>query len=130
MEKLTILERNLTFSRALEALKEKKYIKVPEWEGYWFLRSGSIVVKTFDGQELGTPWLKETVLREDWQIVDINKEWENEQRDLILNSFKQTGIHMEPFEGDIIEPKTDLSKYTGEGRLNPDEQDKQNRRNN
>lgn len=70
MSKLKILESNLTFSQALVALKEKKFIKVPEWDGYWFLQGGKIKVMTYDGQITDTPWLEGTVLREDWQIVE------------------------------------------------------------
>lgn len=70
---MIVIEKNLTFSKALEAIKDGKLIKVPEWEGYWFLRGGKIIVKTWDGHELSTPWLYETVLREDWQIVEHEK---------------------------------------------------------
>jgi len=67
----TIIEKNLTFSQALEHLKLGGKIKVPEWTGYWFLRGGKIWVKTFDGKYLDTPWLQETVLREDWQLIEV-----------------------------------------------------------
>lgn len=82
--KLSILEKNLTFSQALEAIKEGKWIKVPEWTGYWFLRGGKLVVKTWEGEELYTPWLLETVLREDWQIVEVDKEWKKEQEKIMF----------------------------------------------
>lgn len=93
MEKLTILQRNLTFSEALQALKEDKLVKLPEYKGYWFLKGGKVTVKTYDGQETTDPWLKETVLREDWQIVEIDKEWEKEQRDLVADIIKSQTIY-------------------------------------
>jgi len=80
MEKLKVLQRNLTFSEALQALKEDKLIKLPEYKGYWFLKGGRVTVKTYDGQETTDPWLKETVLREDWQIVDVDREWYKDQQ--------------------------------------------------
>jgi len=66
---MEVLRKNLTFSDALRELKEGSWIRVPEWTGYWFLRGGKIIVKTWDGKELDTPWLLENVLREDWQVV-------------------------------------------------------------
>ena len=68
MKNLKVLLTNLTFSEALVELKAKKFIKCPEWDGYW--------------------WLEATVLREDWQLVEIDKDWEEEQRNIILNRFK------------------------------------------
>lgn len=68
--KLKIVKSQITFSEALQALKEKKMVKVPEWEGYWFLKGGEIHVKTWDNRELNTPWYHNNVLREDWQIVE------------------------------------------------------------
>lgn len=88
MEKLKILTQHLTFSEALYALKERKWIKVPEWDGYWFLRGGKIIVKTWDGRELDNPWLIETVLREDWQVVEIDPKWEKEQQKIEMEMFK------------------------------------------
>ncbi len=88
MEKLKVLQSNLTFSEALVALKDRKYIKVPEWTGYWFLEGGLIKVRTHNDEVVLTPWLEGTVLREDWQIVEIDVEWENEQRKIILDSFR------------------------------------------
>lgn len=61
--------KNLTFSEALEHLKAGNYIRVPEWRGYWYLEGGKILVRTWDGKTLDSPSLKETVLREDWQVV-------------------------------------------------------------
>lgn len=69
--KLNVIDKHLTFSQALEHLKNGGFIRVPEWDGYWFKRGGKIMVKTWDGQELDTPWLQETVLREDWQFVEV-----------------------------------------------------------
>lgn len=60
---------NLNFGQALEALKNGEKIRVPEWKGYWYLSGGKIIVRFENGEETDTPWLKETVLREDWQIV-------------------------------------------------------------
>lgn len=86
--KLSILHKNLTFSEALEAVKEGKWIKVPEWKGYWFLKGGMIKVMTEDGDVLDSPWLKETIFREDWQIVEIDKVWEKEESYKRLASLK------------------------------------------
>lgn len=89
MEKLKIVATNLTFSTALTALKEGKWIKVPEWEGYWFLKGGQITVKTWDGQELTTPWYHNNVLREDWQIVEVDEEWQKEQQQKFYEAINQ-----------------------------------------
>jgi len=84
MKKLTIVQRNLTFSEALQALKERKWVRCPEWSGYWFLEAGKINVMKHDGTVSTTPWLEATVLREDWQIVEIDKEWQKEQQDQLV----------------------------------------------
>jgi len=67
---MKIVQSNLKFGDALEAMKNGAKIRCPEWEGYWFKRGGRIVVKQYDGNEVMDPWLKETIFREDWQIVD------------------------------------------------------------
>jgi len=72
MNKLRLIRKNLSFGEALEFLKLGGFIKVPEWDGYWFKRGGKIMVKTWDGKELDTPWLEATVLREDWQLVQLD----------------------------------------------------------
>lgn len=68
--KLFIRHKNLTFSDALEWLKLGKWIKCPEWEGYWFMKGGNIWVMTHEGKVVDTPWFEQTVLREDWQVVE------------------------------------------------------------
>ena len=89
MKKLKVLQTNLTFSEALVELKAKKFIKCPEWEGYWFLKGGMVLVFTHDEKIINTPWYNGNILREDWQLVEIDKDWEEEQRNIILESFKQ-----------------------------------------
>lgn len=71
---LKIKEKNLTFSQALDLIKQGKMVKVPEWRGYWFLKAGLIHVMTEDGIELDTPWTREQflILREDWQLVELD----------------------------------------------------------
>ena len=88
--KLKVLKDKLTFSEALIDLKEKKMVKVPEWEGYWFLQGGKIKVMTFDSHVLDTPWLKETVLREDWQIVE-------QDLDSLMEDFRNQGTQFFKF---------------------------------
>jgi len=85
MKNLKVLLTNLTFSEALVELKAKKFIKCPEWDGYWWLEAGKINVMTHEGRVVGTPWLEATVLREDWQLVEIDAEWE---RAIALEVFK------------------------------------------
>ena len=77
MQKLKVLEKNLTFSQALEALKEHKWVACPEWKGYWFVKGGLIRAMTEDG-EINDPWTREQLylLREDWQIVEVDIEAE------------------------------------------------------
>lgn len=89
--KLKIIEKNLTFSEALGAIKEGKWVKVPEWRGYWFLKAGLIRVMNEDGVVLDTPWTKEQflILREDWQIVEKDDQWEKEQEKLFMDSIKK-----------------------------------------
>lgn len=86
MEKLIIKEKNLTFSQALNDLKVGGWIKVPEWQGYWFLKGGKIRVMTHDAMEVTTPWLEATVLREDWQLVEINPEWKKLEEEVLLEA--------------------------------------------
>lgn len=88
--KLTILERNLTFSQALEAVKEGQWIKCPEWEGYWFLKGGKIQVMNHNGEVGGEPWLREQpyILREDWQVVKIDEAWQKEESDKRMKALR------------------------------------------
>lgn len=84
MRPYKVVSTNNTFSKALEALKEKKWIKVPEWDGYWFLQGGKIKVMTWDNQVLDTPWYDNNVLREDWQIIE-------QDMDKFMESFRNQG---------------------------------------
>lgn len=69
--KLEILEQNLKFP--LDQLKQGALIKVPEWKGFWFLEGGVIKVRDYTGAVLTTePWYHTNILREDWQIVEQN----------------------------------------------------------
>ena len=61
---------NLTFGQALEAIKEGYKVRLPEWVGYWYKKNGEIWVHKEDGTEVDTPWFKETVFRNDWQIAE------------------------------------------------------------
>ena len=63
-------ETGLTFGEALEAIKRGKKVRLPEWVGYWYKKNGEIIVHKEDGEEVNTPWFKETIWREDWQIVN------------------------------------------------------------
>lgn len=60
----------MKFGEALEAIKEGKKVKLPEWVGYWFKKNGEIWVHLESGEDVNTPWFKETIFREDWQIVE------------------------------------------------------------
>lgn len=86
MKKLRVVKNKISFSEALEALKIGKWINVPEWDGYWFLKGGQITVKTWDGHELTAPWYHQNVLREDWQIVESNPDYEKQILDLLIES--------------------------------------------
>jgi len=87
--KYSILRKNLTFSKALEALKDGEWIRCPEWRGYWFLEGGRIAVMTWKDEVIYTPWLEATILREDWQIVELNPEWVEYNRGLIFDFIHQ-----------------------------------------
>lgn len=52
-------------------------IKLPEWLGFWFLdpATGKVMVETFDGQLLDTPWYDQYRDRNDWQITDGLRTW-------------------------------------------------------
>ena len=56
----------LTFGLAIEALNVGMKIKVPEWEGYWFKKSGMVMVMTAEGEVLNTPHFQQYIFREDW----------------------------------------------------------------
>ena len=54
-------------------------VKLPEWGGFWFLdpATGKVMVETFDGKLLDTPWYDKYKDRNDWQTTDglVPRSW-------------------------------------------------------
>jgi len=69
--RLVTIEKSdrLTFGEALEYIKAGRKVRLPEWRGWWYKKNGEIIVHKEDGTEVETPWFKETIWREDWQLV-------------------------------------------------------------
>ena len=54
----------------MQALNQGQKIKLPEWQGHWFIKDGKILVETRTGDILDTPYLDDYKNRTDWQITD------------------------------------------------------------
>lgn len=63
------MKKNLNYSEAEPYAHEGKFIKLPEWTGFWFVKNNEMHVFTADGRVLDTPddLHKE---RSDWEITD------------------------------------------------------------
>lgn len=60
----------MNYEEAIQALKEGKKVRLPEWRGYWMIdESGSIVALTKDG-DFFEPWLDKFKDRTDWEIAN------------------------------------------------------------
>lgn len=66
---------NLTFKEAYESMLNGEKIALPEWQGYWYVDNGTILIHTADGEEID---IREThdvlytfnnVVREDWLVI-------------------------------------------------------------
>jgi Protein of unknown function (DUF2829) len=60
----------MDFLAALDALKEGKKVKLPEWTGHWFMEVGNIKVLTGNCTVLDTPHLEDYKHRTDWEVTD------------------------------------------------------------
>jgi hypothetical protein len=60
----------MSFGKALEAMKQGKKIRLPEWKGYWYKKNGQVCVHMEDGTENYTPWFQQTIWREDWEVAE------------------------------------------------------------
>ena len=62
----------MNLQEALQAIKEGKKVKLPEWSGYWFLdvNNDMISVLTKDGDILDTPWFDKYEDRTDFEITE------------------------------------------------------------
>lgn len=69
------MDNSMTWPEALEALKEGKKVKLPEWTGYWFMNHGSILVYTADCEVIDNPFTPDYEHREDWQIIDGKRDF-------------------------------------------------------
>lgn len=59
----------LRFSDCIIALNAGRFVKVPEWKGYWFKEAGMVKVMTAEGKVLETPHFQQYMFREDWSIL-------------------------------------------------------------
>lgn len=57
-------------SEAKERLWAGRFVKLPEWNGFWFMRHDKIHVFTFDGRVVNTPQLDLLDSRDDWELTD------------------------------------------------------------
>lgn len=60
----------MTFKDALAELSAGKFIKLPEWTGYWFKNGAIISVFCKNGDILDTPDVEMHMFRQDWEITD------------------------------------------------------------
>ena len=60
----------MDFLSALDALKEGKKVKLPEWTGHWFMEGESMKVMTGNCIVLNTPYVEDYKNRTDWEITD------------------------------------------------------------
>ena len=61
----------MNFRLALAAAYSGKKIKLPEWEGWWFVGEDNLLyVHTKEGVIDNSPWFDKFVNREDWQVID------------------------------------------------------------
>lgn len=55
---------------AITLLSLGKFVKLPEWQGFWFDKNGEIKVFTYDGKILDSPFLSNYEFRTDWEVTD------------------------------------------------------------
>lgn len=68
--KVRNIGKNMDIRQAIKAMYNGKKVRLPSWEGYWFLgEDGLIYVKTFDGKILDTPDFFNFGTRKDWEEV-------------------------------------------------------------
>jgi len=60
----------MDFLSALDALREGKKVKLPEWTGHWFMEGDQIKVLTGNCTVLDTPYLEDYKNRTDWEVTD------------------------------------------------------------
>lgn len=60
--------KNLTFGEAEGLALEGKFIKLPEWRGFWFVKDGDMKVFTSEGRILDTP-METFKERGDWEVT-------------------------------------------------------------
>ena len=61
---------NLTYKEAIMHMAGGNKIKLPEWDGHWYMDDGKIMVFTGDGRTLDTPYENDYVNRTDWMVTD------------------------------------------------------------
>lgn len=57
----------MNFTQALEAMASGKKVKLPEWQGYWFMRGVEVKVFSSNGDILDTPWFDKYDMRTDFE---------------------------------------------------------------
>lgn len=66
----------MEFSKAFEALKQGKKIKLSHWKGYWQLENGKVIMHCKNGEAIDLQDSKDiiytlsNITSDDWQIVD------------------------------------------------------------
>ena len=60
----------MNYNQALEKIRKGDLIKLPEWDGYWYMVGGKIYVITSSGETLDTPYLEDYKERVDWVVTD------------------------------------------------------------
>lgn len=65
----------MNFTEAKTAMRKGKYVKCPEWSGYWFMPGWAegdetIKVRLATGELVNSPFIDKYGAREDWMIVE------------------------------------------------------------
>lgn len=65
----------MNFKEAYEQLKDGKPIKRQDWDGYWVLEDGDVIIHLKDGYDLGLTYTEDIMFtlshmtEEDWEIA-------------------------------------------------------------
>lgn len=105
----------MTYKQALRALKAGKKVKLPEWEGYWFMDNGVHKVKLKTGEIVDTPWKDERVTkRKDFEVTEMlmTRLEEVNHNNALMNSLSQSIDHIKklPLSNERINALTRISE--------------------
>jgi hypothetical protein len=63
---------NMNLASAIKEMTSGKKVKLPEWEGYWFMRDTEVCVFTKTGDITKTPWMDKYENRDDFEVCEPN----------------------------------------------------------